>query len=108
MSDKAAAVALKATRATDLPLAIYKHLFDHTRVMYKGKLISSRILTDSRGRVHRGVRIGNFIYIQQNKLQNNHYGKIARQGQNIVWVIHAPSKKVVGKVVDGKTARIKG
>lgn len=108
MSDMASSTALKVTKAADLPSAIYKHLFEHIRVLYNRRLISSSILTDNRGRAHRGVRVGSFVYVQQDKQQNSCYGKIARQGQNIVWVIHAPSKKVVGKVVNGKTVRIKG
>jgi len=90
-----------------LPYAIYLSMFFGTRILYKGKLLSSRIKLNTKGRLIRAIEVGSCIYIEQEKYGNNTiWAKKAREGHQILWVVHKPTKRVVGKVVNGHVSKL--
>lgn len=97
---------LKFDQPSLLPTACFASMFMGTRVLYKGKLISSRIMSNPKGQLVRGIEVGDYLYLGQELFEDTPWAKQARAGRKILWIVHRPSAKVIGKVVDGKVTRL--
>jgi len=107
MNTQALPKAVKVDSPSMLPYAAYLTLFTKTRAFYNGRLLRSLIGTTPMGRAIRCVDVGDYRYIEQDNLSSNsEWALMARKGHHILWVVHRPTGKVVGKVVDGTTTRL--
>ena len=97
---------LKLNDPLFLPSACFAVMFMNTRILYKGKLLSSSIIPNIKGKLLRAIEVGDYLYISQELFENTHWAKLARSGHKILWVVNRPTGKVVGKVVNGKVTKI--
>jgi hypothetical protein len=90
-----------------LPGALYLSTFFKTRVLYKGKLLAGRILPGPKNQALKAIEVGDYLYIEQEKYgQNTKWAALARSGHNILWIVHKPTWKTVGKVVNGEITKL--
>jgi len=98
---------LRLDNPTLLPSAVFMYMFMGTRVLYKGKLLNSCIMYSPKGRTVRATEVGDFLYVEQEKYgDNSSWAQLAREGHKILWIIHRPTTKLVGKVVNGKVTQL--
>lgn len=88
-----------------LPKAAFMVMFARMRILYKGQLLVTSIITSKRGRLLRAIEVGDYLYIEQEKFEQTHWAAMARKGHGILWIVHRPTAELVGKVVDGKVTK---
>lgn len=91
----------------DLPRLVYKLLFDGAEIFYKDKQLQlGKVrLRSGRGTLKK-VKVGDYVYLEQNPHTASRWGALARCNHNIMWIIHDPSGKYIGRVVDGKVTQL--
>ena len=60
----------------------------------------------SGGRIKR-VTVGDYTYLEQNPNSGSKYAQLVKQGHKIIWIIHHPTGRYVGKVMDGKVEQLR-
>jgi len=102
------ALKTNVSKSSDLPKAVYKLMFNSTSFNYKGKKVKPKIVTlrSPKGKVIKKVQIGDYVYLQQNPYKNSSYGQRARNGENIMWIIHQPTGRYIGRVIDGQPKKL--
>ena len=98
--------ALKLEDPLLLPSACFAAMFMSTKVLYKGKLLSSGIISNLRGQLLRTIEVGDYLYVAQEQFEDSKWAKMARAGHKIMWIVHRPTSKVIGKVINGKVTRL--
>lgn len=87
----------------DLPGLVYKLFFTGAKIIYKGKELQAT--TVAGGKVKK-IKIGNYIYLEQNPIKNSRWGALARCNHNILWIINDTNGKYIGRVVDGQISQL--
>jgi hypothetical protein len=54
----------------------------------------------------RYVDLGRFRFMTQNPIKPSLWGRMAREGHKITWVIHQPTNAWIARVVNGKLVRL--
>jgi len=94
------------TEASMLPKAAWMVMFGNMRVMYKGALLTSNIVRSTKGKLLRAIEVGDYLYIEQEKFEQTHWAEMARKGNKILWIVHKPTAKLVGKVVNSVVQKL--
>lgn len=105
------------TNPTNLPLAVYNLFFYEQDFFFGGKKIDTKKINLSSGKgTIKKVKIGNFLYLEQNPHKNSENGRLTRVGNKIMWVIYEPTNTVphhryrpgsyLMKVQNGKSERL--
>jgi len=89
------------TKASHLPWAIYNLFFKGMRIAYGGKELQIQMVTPRNGGTIKTVQVGDYMYLEQNKLTSSKYAYLAKKGRKILWIVHVPTGKYVGRVIDG-------
>jgi len=97
---------LKLKDPTLLPSACFATMFMGTRVLYKGKLLASSIVPNLKNQLVRTIKVGDFLYVAQEQFEDSKWAELARAGHKILWIVHQPTSKVIGKVINGKVTRL--
>lgn len=92
--------ALNIPKPANLPLACFSAMFSDYKFIYKGKIISTRIIS-FRNKALRAIRIGDFLYIEQTKLGKGKWSKMARKGDKIMHIYNEKTNKRVASVING-------
>lgn len=91
-----------------LPLAAYLLFFEEGfNFIYKGQPLQVHTvhLRSGAGSIKK-MQVGEFIYLEQNPHSGSVWAHRAQDGDRILWVIHEPSGKYVGRVLNGKLERL--
>lgn len=88
-----------------LPLGTFMVLFGGFRFLYKGSLMSVKLINFD-GDLSRGIEIGDFLYIEQNKFGNSKMAQRRRAGELILNIVDKRNNRLVGRVVNGKVIRL--
>lgn len=89
-----------------LPQAVFNLFFNRKAVTYKGKLLKTKQVMLKAGGTIKKIKIGDYVYLEQNPHTSSSYASAARNGKKIMWIIYSPSHTYVGRVVDGKVTRL--
>ena len=98
--------AVSINKASSLPEAAYKTMFLNERMVFNGVLLQTGIIKGRNKKLLRAIKVGDYLYIEQEKFEDTHWAEMARKGHNVMWIVHHPSAKLVGKVVDGEVTQI--
>ena len=107
---------ISINKSNQLPLAIYNLIFNGVKVIYKGNQIKKYTVSMRSGGTISKVKVGEFLYLEQNPYKDSKYGRLARQGHKIIWIIYEPVNKskqhpfrpgaYIAKVVDEEIERL--
>lgn len=91
-----------------LPLAAYLLFFEEGfNFIYKGQPLQVHTvhLRSGAGTIKK-LQTGDFVYLEQNLHSGSSWAHRAQDGDKILWVIHEPTGKYVGRVLNGKLERL--
>ena len=91
--------------AEALPQAIFTALFEGRKYIYKRQFLTSKI-TIFRNRAVRAVKVGNFLYIEQDKFGMDNWSERARSGEHIMHIYNLANDARIAEVVNGKVYRL--
>jgi len=108
---------IETNNPTDLPLAVFKSIFSGEKIIFGGTPVEVKQVSLSSGAGSiKKVKIGNFLYLEQNPYKDSKYGRLARAGHKIMWIIYEPTEDVpfhrykpgsyIMKVENGKAERL--
>jgi hypothetical protein len=89
------------TSPTQLPLAMFKLIFEKKGFTYKGKTLNK---LPQRGITP--VQFGNFIYVEQSPNGKDLHALQARKGNKIMWIIDISTTRAIGKVYNGEIHKL--
>jgi hypothetical protein len=93
--------------STQLPAAVWQHFFHNCELYYQNDLYQSTKVNLKSGGEIKKLTIGHYTYLEQNPHSTSEWGRMARLGHKILWIIHYPTQRYVGRVVDGKVTQIR-
>jgi hypothetical protein len=93
-------------RPSELPLAIWKLFFAGEKVFYKNQELRTKYVNLKSGGTIKKIQVGEYLYLEQNPNSGSRYAAMSKQGHNILWIIHQPTNKYIGKVVDEKVEKL--
>lgn len=92
--------------STKLPYAVWCLFFIGVKLFWQNEEVKvDRVHLKSGGTIKR-TTIGQYTYSEQNPHSYSQYGKMAREGHKILWIIHYPTDRYVGRVMDGKVEKL--
>lgn len=94
------------TSPLELPLAIWKLFFSGEKIIYKNQDLKIKYINLRSGGTIKKVQVGEYVYLEQNPNSGSRYAQMSKQGHKILWIIHQPTNKYIGKVMDGKAEKI--
>ena len=97
----------KVYDSAHLPGAVWQLFFNDVELFFDNeKCVPTTVHLRSGGTIKR-LTIGHYTYLEQNPHSTSEYGRLARAGHKILWIIHFPTQRYVGRVVDGKVTQIR-
>jgi hypothetical protein len=89
-----------------LPSAVWQLFFNQVELFFNNNPVKYQTVNLKSGGAIKRVIIGSYTYLEQNPHSSSQYGIMARNGHKIIWIIHFPTGRYVGKVVDGRVTKI--
>jgi len=83
----------------------FSTLFSGYKFTYKNQVLASTIEI-FRGKAVRAIKVGDFAYIEQNKLGMDEWAKRARKGQLIMHIYNFKTNTRVATVVNGTVHKV--
>ena len=91
---------------TKLPSAVWQLFFLGAELSYNNTPVKVHIVKMKAGGTIKRVTIGDYTYLEQNPNSVSQYGRMARAGHRILWIIHFPTERYVGRVIDGEVRKL--
>jgi hypothetical protein len=89
-----------------LPSAVWYLFFCNVALLYQNFPVQVSTVNLKSGGTIKRTQIGDYTYLEQNPHSVSQYGKMAREGHKILWIIHHPTDRYVGRVIDGKVEKL--
>ena len=91
--------------ATMLPQAAFMVLFANFKFMFRGNPLKVKLIYHE-GDLARAIEVGDFLYIEQNKLGNGNLAKERRAGKLILNIYNKKNMSKIAMVINGKVYRV--
>ena len=90
-----------------LPEAVFVLFFRGKPICYKGNPLQIETLRLRSGKgTLKKTKVGSYLYVEQNPNSGSKFAQMAKKGHQILWIIHEPTGRYVGKVVDREVTKL--